>query len=159
MTLHRELWETKALPKIKGGDRYKRKRKTKSQCIAEYERKEESKLPKIDTEVREGADDVELGISYEITNVEDITTDVQQFSGLRVVMVSPKGDEGTVVLWKRKVTGKGSKLGVFIEALGNNTDDWLHEWIVFRNWLPRDRKIEVLESPKSKAKKSAKKGK
>jgi hypothetical protein len=115
--------------------------------------------PKIDTEVREGADDVELGVSYEITNVEDITTDVQQFSGLRVVMVSPEGDEGTVVLWKRKVTGKGSKLGVFIEALGNNTDSWLHKWIVFRHWLPRDRVIEVLESHKKSKPLPAKKGK
>lgn len=150
MSYHRELWERSTLPKIKGGDRHRRKRKTKSQCIAESKRKEESKLPKIDTEVREGADDVQLGVSYEITNVEDITTDVQQFSGLRVVMMSPQGDEATVVLWKRKITGKGSKLGVFIEALGNNTDSWLHKWIVFRNWLPRDRKIEVLTVPAGK---------
>ena len=116
-------------------------------------------MPKIDTEVREGADDVELGVSYEITNVEEITTDVQQFSGIRVVMTSPEGDEATVVLWKRKVTGANSKLGVFITALGNNTDAWLHKWIVFRNWLPRDRKIEVLESKSVKKSKSAKKGK
>ena len=157
--MYKELWERSSLPKIKGGDRHKRRRKTKSQCLAESKRKEESKLPKIDTEVREGADDVEIGVSYEITNVEDITTDVQQFSGLRVVLVSPQGDEGTVVLWKRKVTGKGSKLGVFITALGDDTDKWLHKWIVFRHWLPRDRVIEVLESRKLKASKPAKKGK
>lgn len=159
MSYYRELWERSNLPLIKGGDRYKRKRVTKGQLVAKSKRKEVDGMPEIDTEVRDGADDVQIGVSYEITNVEDITTDVQQFSGLRVVMVSPEGDEATVVLWKRKVTGKGSKLGVFIEALGNNTDSWLHKWIVFRNWLPRDRKIEVLESRKAKAAKPAKKGK
>jgi len=103
--------------------------------------------PKIETEVREGADDVQLGVSYEITNVESITTDVQQFKGIRVVMLAPQGDEATVVLWQRKVTGKGSKLGVFMTVLGDDTDKWLHKWIVFRKWSPRDRELEVL-SPK-----------
>jgi hypothetical protein len=159
VSYHRELWERSNLPTIKGGDRHRKKRITKGQLVAKSKRKEGNGMPKIETEVRDGADDVQIGVSYEITNVEDIVTDVQQFSGLRVVLVSPEGDEGTVVLWKRKVTGKGSKLGVFIEALGNNTDSWLHKWIVFRNWLPRDRKIEVLESHKAKAAKPAKKGK
>lgn len=113
-------------------------------------------MPKIDTEVREGADDVQLDIPYEITNVEDITTDVQGFSGIRVVLLSAHADEGSVVLWKRKVTGKGSKLGVFIEALGNNTDSWLHKCLIFRQWLPRQREIEVIANLKAKAPKVVK---
>jgi len=159
MSFDEELWERSHLPTIKGGDGYKRRRKTKSRLLAELKRKEESKMPVIDTEVREGADDVELGVSYEIKNVEQITTDVQQFKGIRVLMMSPQGDEATVVLWQRKVTGKTSKLGVFIEILGNNTDKWLGKWIVFRAWLPRQREIEVLEGPEKKGKKVEKKGK
>jgi hypothetical protein len=159
MTYRKELWERQNLPRLKGGGAYKRKRKTKSRLLARIKRKEVDRLPIIDTEVREGADDVQLGVSYEIVGVEDIVTDVQQLSGIRVVLKSPQGDEGSVVLWKRKVTGTTSKLGVFIEALGNNTDRWLHKWIVFRAWLPRDRKIEVLEASVAKKIKDEKKGK
>lgn len=135
----------------RGGDRYRKKHKTKSQLIAEFYRKEELKMPELGTEVREGADDVQLDIAYEITNVEEITTDVQQFSGVRVVLMSAHADEGSVVLWKRKITGKTSKLGVFIEALGSNTDKWLHKWVIFRQWLPRQREIEIVAAPSPRA--------
>ena len=143
----KELWEGVKLPVSKGGDRYRRKRKTKAQLVAEFRRKEGLMSPELGTEVREGADDVQLDIAYEITNVEEITTDVQQFQGVRVVLLSAHADEGSVVLWKRKITGKGSKLGVFIEALGSNTDKWLHKWVIFRQWLPRQRVIEVVAAP------------
>ena len=79
-------------------------------------------MPKIDTEVREGADDITEGVAYEIVNVEEITTDVQSLAGIRVTLLSVKAEEGNVMLWKRKVTGSGSKLGVFITELGHNTD-------------------------------------
>lgn len=113
-------------------------------------------MPLIDTEVREGADDMQLNLPYEITNVEEITTDVQQFTGVRVVLLAANADEGSVVLWKRKITGKNSKLGVFITALGANTDRWLHKCIIFRQWLPRQREIEVVASLSVKAPKVVK---
>ncbi len=40
--------------------------------------------PEIGTEVREGADDVKLNIPYEVVNVEDVSTDVAQYKGVRV---------------------------------------------------------------------------
>lgn len=104
--------------------------------------------PVIDTDVREGADDVTEGIPYEIINIEDIVTDVQGLAGIRVSLLSAKAEEGNVVLWKRKITGHGSKLGVFIDALGKNTDAWLHEWVVFSPWQPRNRGLEVVSAPK-----------
>ena len=104
--------------------------------------------PEIGTEVREGADDVKLNIPYEITNVETgVVTDVQSFSGVRVELLSPKGHIGNVMLWKRPVTGKASKLGIFITLLGGNTDKWLHKWIIFHGWDKGNRNMEVIAKP------------
>ena len=83
--------------------------------------------PKLKTEVREGADDITEGIAYEIVNVEEIVTDVRALSGIRVTVLSKKAEEGNVVLWQRSVTGKGSKLGVFITELGENSSEKITE--------------------------------
>jgi len=107
--------------------------------------------PEIGTEVREGADDVKLNVPYEITNVEDVSTDVAQYKGVRVEFLDTKGHTGTVMLWKRPVTGTGSKLGVFITQLGSNTDKWLHKWLVFKSWEQKARVIEVVLAPVEKA--------
>lgn len=110
--------------------------------------------PEIKTEVREGADDVIEGVAYEITNIEDIMTEVQNLQGIRVSLLTAKAQEGNVVLWKRPVTGKGSKLGVFITQLGSNTDKWLNQWVIFRVWQPRNRVLEVVPAPVPKATKA-----
>jgi len=106
--------------------------------------------PEIGTEIREGADNVELNVPYEIVNVEDVTTDVAQYSGVRVELLSAKARDGTVMLWKRPVTGKGSKLGVFITLLGSNTDRWLHKWLIFRAWSQGARIVELIPPPEEK---------
>ena len=102
-------------------------------------------MPEIGTDVREGADEVEIGQVYEITNIEDVTTDVSAFTGIRVSLLTKKGLEGVVMLWKRPVTGKGSKLGSFITLLGSNTDKWLHKFIKFIDWKQGARIIELVE--------------
>jgi len=112
--------------------------------------------PVINTEVREGADDVVEGIAYEIVNVEEITTDVQTLKGIRVSLVDLKGKEGNVMLWQRAVTGAGSKLGVFLTVLGNNSDKWLHKWLIFKVWQERKREIEVIPAPAPEAPKAKK---
>jgi len=110
--------------------------------------------PEIGTEVREGADDVKLNITYEIINVEDVITDTQQYAGIRVELLDTKGHTGTVMLWKRPVTGTGSKLGVFIIKLGSNTDKWLHKWLIFREWEVKKRLIELIAAPVEKVTKA-----
>ncbi|MBA7567280.1 hypothetical protein ES708_08989 [subsurface metagenome] len=102
-------------------------------------------MPEVGTEVREGADDVEIGKAYEITNVEEVTTDVSAFTGIRVSLLTKKSLEGVVMLWKRPITGKGSKLGSFITLLGSNTDNWLHKWVKFVDWKQGARLIEIAE--------------
>lgn len=110
--------------------------------------------PELGTEVREGADNVQLNIPYEIINVEEVETDVRHYQGVRVELLSPKGHVGSIALWKRPVTGKGSKLGVFITLLGSNTDKWLHKWIIFRGWEQNNRVIELTAAPEGKATKA-----
>lgn len=145
--MRRELWEYPFPIKVKEVRHRRKKYKTKSQLVEQINRKEERMSPKIDTEVREGADDVIEGIPYEIVNVEDIVTDVQNLSGIRVEMLNQKAEEGNVVLWKRRITGSGSKLGVFITVLGSNTDTWIHKWVKFNVWKERQREIEVVPAP------------
>ncbi len=150
------IWANKYPYIEKGVMQHKKRRMTKGQLVAKFKRKEDNMSPIIQTEVREGADDVSEGVAYEIINVEQITTDVQSLQGIRVTLQDLKGGEGNVMLWQRKVTGTGSKLGVFITHLGNNTDKWLHKWVKFNVWQDRKREIEIIPAPVPKAAKPKK---
>lgn len=148
--LPKELWEKEPVQFIKGGIAYRRKRKTKKQLVEEFEMKGGEQMPKIGTKVQESADDVKLNVPYEITSVEEMETQVQKLQGYRVNLLTVKAEEGNVVLWARPVTGVNSKLGVFITQLGDNTDKWLHKWLIFRVWSERNRVMEVVEVPSPK---------
>jgi len=148
VTSERELWEGKALPYLPGRNAYRTKQRTKREVVAEFRRKEKNMSPEIGTEVREGADNVRENVAYEITLVEiDVVTDVKSYDGVRVELLSVKGHVGNVMLWKRPVTGKDSKLGKFITLLGSNTDKWLHKWVIFRGWEKGNRNIELVPAP------------
>lgn len=110
--------------------------------------------PEIGTQVREGADNVELNIPYEITNVEDVQTEVRSYAGIRVELLSPKGHMGSIMLWKRPVVGHASKLGCMIDLLGSNTDRWLHKWLIFRGWEQNNRVVQLTAAPVEKATKA-----
>lgn len=105
--------------------------------------------PELGVDVVEGGDDVELNVPYEIVNVEEVTTDVSFYKGIRVEMTSAEAKMGSVMLWKRGVVGTGSKLGAFITLLGSNTDYWLHKWLIFRGWEKNKRHIELSAAPKA----------
>jgi len=139
---------------MKGGVALSKVRFTKSQLVKYYHEGRLPMSPEIGTEVREGADDVKLNVPYEIINVETVSTDVAQYKGIRVELLTVKGQTGTVMLWQRPVTGTGSKLGVFITQLGSNTDKWLHKWLIFRSWEQKARVIEVVPAPAEKATKA-----
>lgn len=111
-------------------------------------------MPEIGTKVQEG-DNVKQDVAYEITFVDaDVVTDVRSLSGVRVDLLTQKAEEGSVMLWKRAVTGPRSKLGAFITVLGSNTDKWLHKWIIFRHWGKQDNLIEKVEAPVERATKA-----
>ena len=105
-------------------------------------------MPEIGTKVRESGDDVKVGETYEIVNVEEVTTDVSAYKGLRVQLLTKKAEEGTIMLWRRPVTTPRSKLGAFISLLGDNTDKWLHKWIKFADWRIGARSIELVKATK-----------
>lgn len=111
-------------------------------------------MPELGTEVVEGGDDVELNVPYEIVNVEDVTTEVSFYKGVRVEMVSAKAEMGTVMLWKRGKVSSDSKLGAFIVLLGSNTDNWLHKWVNFRSWEKNQRHVELTSKPVESAEKA-----
>jgi len=157
VTYKKELWERRNLPIKKGVIKCARRRKTKTQLVEEFQQTGGKMSPKLNTQVREGADDIVEGIAYQITSVEEITTDVQSLTGVRVTVTSQKGEEGNTVLWKRPVTGTTSKLGVFITMLGDDTDKWLNKWIKFVTWQPRNRVLEIIPAPTPKASKSREK--
>jgi len=100
-------------------------------------------VPELDVKVREGGDDIQIGVPYEIVNVEDVTTEVSSYRGVRVQLMSKKAEEGNVMAWKRPVTSPSSKLGALMELLGSNTDKWLHKWIVFKDWRQGARLVEL----------------
>ena len=156
--MKKELWQQGFNPALlKGGVMPIRlKRRTKGRLIENFRKGGKSMSPVVDTEVREGADDVTVGIPYEIVNVENIDTDVQHLSGIRVSLQDQKGGEGNVMLWKRKVTGTCSKLGAYITSLGNNTDKWLHKWVIHEPWQVRNNVLTVVAAPVPKVPKEKK---
>lgn len=101
-------------------------------------------MPEVGTKVREGGDDVEIGKEYEITNVEDVTTEVSFYKGLRVQLLTKKAEEGSIMLWSRPITSPKSKLGAFITLLGSDTDKWLHKKIKIVDWRQGARIIELV---------------
>jgi hypothetical protein len=103
--------------------------------------------PELGTEAKESGDVVRLNIPYEITNVEEVTTDVSFYQGVRVEMVTAEAETGTIMLWKRPVVGTKSKLGAFITLLGSNTDKWLHRWVVFTHWEKNARVVLHSSAP------------
>lgn len=102
-------------------------------------------MPEVGTKVREGGDDVEVGTTYVITNVEDVTTEVKAYRGIRVVLEDTHKNEGTVMLWERPITSPRSKLGAFITLLGSNTDKWVAKKILFKDWREGARLIELVK--------------
>ena len=97
------------------------------------------------------------GQNYRITTAEAITTLVQGFQGVRVLMKTlKKGDdtEYATVLWQRETAGSTSKLGAFLSAFeqfyadyekARETDTWVNHDIRIITWQPRKREVKVLK--------------
>jgi hypothetical protein len=135
-------------PKGGGYRKVKRHRVTKGQLGKIWRKGGNQVSPEIGTEVVESGDTVELNVIYSILNVEEVTTEVSFYQGIRVEMIGTAGQLGSIMLWRRSKVGKGSKLGSFIELLGSNTDTWKGKFIVFEKWEKNNRKILPAQLPK-----------
>jgi hypothetical protein len=103
--------------------------------------------PELNTEAVDSGDVVDLNIPYVISNVEEVTTEVASYKGIRVEMLTAEAKVGTIMLWQRAKVGKESKLGSFIVLLGTNTDNWTNKWIVFKHWAKGARELALYPLP------------
>jgi len=115
-------------------------------------------MPKLKTTLATGVEPAE-GYTYKIGNIEEVKTQVQGFSGVRVELEPTKRKEGdenkyATMLWMRDTAGVASKLGSFIAAfmdflkdedLAIDTDNWKGHVVRFVSWQPRKREVEVVE--------------
>lgn len=110
--------------------------------------------PETGIELVEGGDLVELNVPYEIVFVEDITTQVGMYQGFRVSLLSADAKDGSVMLWKQQRVSTRSKTGAFLALLGTDTDNWLHNWVIFRAWERNNRRVELTSPPVAKSTKA-----
>ena len=92
-----------------------------------------------------GDEAVQLGIPYKVTAVQDFVSEVQGFSGYRVILDGGEGNQIAIPLWYREIAGRRSKLGAFMVALGEDIPEWTGKKIVFVNWQDRERVIEAVK--------------
>lgn len=92
-----------------------------------------------------GEEAIELGVKYAIVSVEEFKSDQQGFLGWRVVLDGGSDKLFAIALWTRDIVGRRSKLGSFIEKLGNEPDDWPPHVIKFVMWADKNREIELVK--------------
>lgn len=102
--------------------------------------------------------DIEVGKDYVIIDVSDFTSPKND-KGYKVTLNSTNPKDKQVyssILWIRPKVGLNSKLGAFICALSEfsedgdlvpnyNTDTWLNRKIHVDKWTEKNRKVTALE--------------
>ena len=104
-------------------------------------------MPKIKAEIVETPPEPTEGKTYEIISAKIIKTQRSSWDGVRVGLKDDKDNDAATVLWLRDRTTTNSKLGTFLNLLGNDTDQWLHKRITIVKWTARSRQI-ALAPPK-----------
>jgi len=100
-------------------------------------------MPKLKTEVVETPPEPQEGMTYNITEASFIKTQRRGWEGIRV---SLKGTDGTIrgtMLWLRDVAGPKSKVGAFVNLLGDDTDQWIGKNITIVKWQEGNRQIQL----------------
>ena len=102
-------------------------------------------MPEIPVDFVQALPEPEEGKEYKIVSAELVTTAVQGFKGVRVILEDDEGNQYATMLWLRERVGSTSKLGAFIAVLGRNTDDWIGKRIRIVRWRHRSRQVEVVQ--------------
>jgi len=95
-----------------------------------------------------GEEEIEYGVAYEVVSCGSFTSDVQGFSGYRLVLQAEGGEPFAIPLWSRNVVGRKSKMGAFLVALGQAISEWPGRWVEFVTWEPRNREVKEHKPPK-----------
>jgi len=116
-------------------------------------------MVKLEANITKPTPDFHEGLSGTISKVEVIKTQLKGYDGVRVVLSNTNCEEcgkaqgldtndHAAMLWLRDNVGQKSKLGTFIIALGDDTDNWVGKKIVIKTWQSKARAIQVLDSRK-----------
>lgn len=91
------------------------------------------------------------GSKYEIIKVEQKEVDIGNKQMRDAILLTMKSTDKTDTnvytesLWLADTASSTSKLGSFLVALGNDTEKWIGQNILFREWSNRNREIEVIK--------------
>ena len=103
-------------------------------------------MVRIKTQTTDEIPSAEEGKTYKITDVDQFSSAVRGFNGLRVKMMGQDEVEVVEALWLRDIVGPKSKLGSFVTLLGKDTKEWIGKVITFVSWKAGNRELR-LEAP------------
>lgn len=92
-----------------------------------------------------GAEAIKVGQKYVILTVEEFVSELQNFEGWRVTLDGGKDNLLAIPLWYGETVSRTSKLGSFVDKLGNDYDKWIGKIIKFVKWSPKDNEITIVE--------------
>lgn len=92
-----------------------------------------------------GDEAVKLDKKYVILEAAEFTSEVQGLHGFKVTLDGGKDDILALALWSREVASRTSKIGSFLDKLGNELDKWVGKTIIFKSWTDKKREIEVVK--------------
>jgi hypothetical protein len=120
-------------------------------------------VPRIPTVTVKNLPNFHPDLTCQILSAEQIKTAQRGFEGIRVrtksfncalhvlseedKKASNDGADHAEMLWVRPQVGTTSKLGCFIDALGDDTDVWVGKWVKVLRWAQKDREIEAVSAP------------
>jgi len=100
-------------------------------------------MPKLKTEVVETPPEPIEGKTYKITSTQVIKTQRKGYDGCRIDLQGTDNSKAGTMLWLRDVAGPKSKVGVFINLLGDDTDAWVGKSITIIKWQEGNRQISL----------------
>ena len=103
-------------------------------------------MTKITATIAEELDEIIVGKMYKILSEEIVKTPLQGYDGIRVKVEDiPTGELYGTMLWLRPEVGKRSKLGTFMDVLGNDAAKWVGKTIKVVSWSDKNREIKKLK--------------
>lgn len=101
-------------------------------------------MAKLDVEIVETPPEIEAGKSYKIIETERVETELRGYDAIRLVCEEvPTGNPAGSMLWITKRTMKTTKLGTFLDVLGNDPDKWVGKVVDVVIWKDKERQVEV----------------
>jgi len=99
-------------------------------------------MSKINSQVFETLPEFIVGKTYKIITAESIKTPQQGYEGIEVVAEDvPTGVMHGTMVWLRPKVGTKSKLGTFMNVLGDDYAKWIGKLFHVVSWAEKNREI------------------